>query len=135
MEAPTDFTPPSPGMVWLLLWSLYGLKQAVHEWYLEMKMEFGWIGWKQTDADYAVFTQHDDHGISILGSHVDDVMLATPKPSLTKQKDDLLRMFDMQYMGDLHWYTGIHDRTRCTITISQEAYTHEILDRFNMANA
>ena len=44
----------------------------------------------------------------------------------------------MWYMGDLHWYTGIkiiHDRTQHTIMISQEAYTHEILKRFNMANA
>ena len=39
-------------------------------------------------------------------------------------------------MGDLHWYTGIkivHDRAQRTITISQDLYTRDILERFNMA--
>jgi Reverse transcriptase (RNA-dependent DNA polymerase) len=107
MEAPLGFTPPKPGMVWLLLRSLYGLKQAAREWYLQMKTEFGKIRWKRTDADYVVFTQYDKSGLAILGSHVDDIMLAILKLSLQAHKDDLLKTFDMRYMGDLHWYTGI----------------------------
>jgi Reverse transcriptase (RNA-dependent DNA polymerase) len=138
MESPPGFTPPESGQVWQLLRSLYGLKQAVHEWYMEIKTEFSKIGWIRMDADYAVFTQHDKHGTAILGAHVDDVLLATPKLSLTCWKDDLLGTFNMHYMGDLHWYTGIkivHDHTWHTITISQDLYTRNILEQFKMAEA
>jgi Reverse transcriptase (RNA-dependent DNA polymerase)/Pol polyprotein, beta-barrel domain/gag-polypeptide of LTR copia-type/GAG-pre-integrase domain len=138
MDAPNGFTPPKPGMVWQLLRSLYGLKQAAREWYLEMRNEFGKVGWKRTESDYAVFTQRDKNGLAILGAHVDDIMLAVPKPSLPTRKDDLLGTFDMRYMGDLHWYTGIkiiRDRNRHTITISQDSYTRDILERFSMADA
>ena len=138
MEPPPGFPLPKPGLVWILLWSLYSLKQAACEWYLEMKTKFSKIGWTRTDADYTIFTQQDKHRTSILGAHVNDILLAVPKPSLTPQKDDLLSTFNMHYMGDLHWYTGIkivHDHAQCTITISQDLYIHNILQHFNMAEA
>jgi Reverse transcriptase (RNA-dependent DNA polymerase) len=103
-----------------------------------MKTEFAKIGWIWTDSDYVVFTQCDESGMAILGAHVNDVMLAVLKPSLVRQKEDLLGTFDMHYMGDLHWYTGIkimHDRTQHTITISQDLYTCNILEHFNMSKA
>jgi Reverse transcriptase (RNA-dependent DNA polymerase) len=76
--------------------------------------------------------------MAILGAHIDDVMLAVPKPSLVQQKEDLLGTFNMHYMRDLHWYTGIkivHDHTQHTITISQDLYIHNILKCFNMSKA
>ena len=103
-----------------------------------MKTKFAKIGWIWMDSDYMVFTQCDESKTAILGAHVDDVMLAVPNSSLVQQKEDLLGTFDMHYMGELHWYTGIKivcDHTQQTITISQDLYTCDILEHFNMSEA
>jgi Reverse transcriptase (RNA-dependent DNA polymerase) len=76
--------------------------------------------------------------MSILGAHVDDILLAMPKLSLTHRKTNLLGTFDMHYMGEIEWFTGIRvvrDHTRRAITISQDLYTRDILEYFGMDKA
>ena len=55
-----------------LLKSLYGLKQAGRKWYNTLCKALADIGFRQSEADPAVFYAHHNGNITILACHVDN---------------------------------------------------------------
>ena len=81
-----------------------------------------------------VFTQGDIH--YILALYVDDTILTGPIGDfITRFKDAFGSRFDVQDLGPVAWLLGttvVRNRKARTITLGQQQYILDILERFNM---
>jgi Reverse transcriptase (RNA-dependent DNA polymerase) len=64
--------------------SLYGLKQAGRKWYNALCKALASSGFKQSEANPAVFYAHEGNDIMILACHVDDCMITGNSENLIK---------------------------------------------------
>lgn len=136
MEPPPGYG--TKGTVWLLLKGLYGLKQAGRIWHERLKADMNELGFVQCPRDHAVLCigtwGRDDWAACAFW--VDD---ETGVGSRT-QLDRLAAMFKygISGEGELRWTLGIgvtRDYRTHTISLSQEAYIDNLVDRFGLQNA
>jgi hypothetical protein len=135
MEQPEGFS-DGTDRVCLLNKSLYGLKQAARVWNQRIRKFLKDIGFTQTHADHCVYVNKDT-GI-ILAMWVDDLLIfGKNMDQINELKAQLQGQFEMKDLGDLKYFLGIHvtrNREERSLTISQSAYIHQILERFRMKN-
>ena len=129
------------GEVWLLHKALYGLKQASREWYLKLKGKLEELGFKRSEADHGVFTKVSDGKIFIITVYVDDFLLFSEQITKIEDiKEKLGKIFKMKDLGEARWILQMKiERSDMrlglrTISMSQEQYVEEILERHGMAN-
>src|SRR5260370_3389023 len=91
------------------------------------------MGSQRTEADHAVFT-HTDPSMSIIALYIDDITMASKDLNTIKRdKEALKRRYEMTDLGELNWILGIHithNRQKGTISLSQERFAAEGLERF-----
>jgi len=132
---------PGNGKVWRLDKSIYGTWQGGRVWYKHIKEEFEALGYARSNTDHSVFLKHDENGklVCIVTIYVDDITLASNSLNeIKKAKEALNLTFDMTDLGEIGWIIGmqvIRDRARKTITISQERYIKDILEKHGQQNA
>jgi hypothetical protein len=137
MKQPEGF-PSSDGeqLVCKLKKSLYGLKQASHQWYLKFHNVISSFGFVENIMDQCIYLQVNGSKICFLVLYVDDILLATnDKGLLYEVKQFLSKIFDMKDMGEASYVIGIkihRDRFRGILGLSQETYINKILERFRM---
>jgi len=129
------------GEVWLLHKTLYGLKQASREWYLKLRGELERMGLKQSKADHRVFTKVINSKIFIITVYVDNFLLFSGSMEEIKRiKTRLGKIFKMKDLGEAKLILQMKiERSEMrlgvrTMSISQEQYVEEILERHGMAN-
>ena len=136
MEAPPGFDVPE-GMVLRLIKAVYGTKQGGQVWYEEISEKLGTMGYQRTEADHAVFTRSGGDA-SIIALYVDDITMAgTNLKAINQDKESLKRFYEMTDLGDLSWILGMHvvrDRAEGWISISQEKYSNDVLERLGKAD-
>ena len=128
---------PSHRIVLKLNKALYGLKQAPREWYLNVSSFIKTkLGYKQLDSDSCLFIRRTDDTISLLALYVDDMVLAsTCQDSLQSDVDKFNKEYKMKNIGEPELIVGlnvIRDKKVGTITLSQEKYVHELIDKFGI---
>jgi transposase InsO family protein len=137
MEPPPGFDVPD-GMVLRLIKAVYGTKQGGRVWYKNVKAELEKMGYTRTEADHAVFVRFLDNVVSIIVLYVDDFTLVCRDISLILgDKEKLMEVYDMTDLGEIAWILGIHvtrDREAGRITLSQQRYIEEILERFGKSD-
>jgi len=116
--------------------ALYGLKQGARSWYKTMQLALGELGFKQTEADHAVFLKTWRNGERvILAVHVDDCLATGSNQALVnKAKERVNGKYKMTDLGPCKWLLGIkieRDLENHTTSLSQHAYIESILARFN----
>ena len=79
----------------------------------------------------------DNSGLAevVIALYVDDLLVAGAKPAISAFKTAISQRFSMKDLGALSYLLGMsvaRDRVAGTITISQELYTEQILQRFGM---
>jgi len=137
MKQPEGF-PSSDGeqLVCKLKKSLYGLKQASHQWYLKFHNVISSFGFVENIMDQCIYLKVSGSKICFLVLYVDDILLATnDKGLLHEVKQFLSKNFDMKDMGEASYVIGIkihRDRFRGILGLSQETYINKILERFPM---
>ena len=114
MKQPEGYVKPGEEhLVCKLEKSLCGFKQSSRCWNKAFREGIEKIGFTQASADPCVFIRKEEDTLTIIGVHVDDLMiLAQNIWEMKRVKDSLKLQFKMKDMGDLHYYEGvciIHD--------------------------
>jgi hypothetical protein len=109
---------------------LYGLKQAAHEWKSHLHNSLLDLGFTQCPSDHCVYIKKSQHDSIIIGTHVDDGLIAATKESLI---NDFLAQINEKYEitinNPLTHYLNrviVQDRANKTITISQPGYIDKL---------
>ncbi|MCH79800.1 retrovirus-related Pol polyprotein from transposon TNT 1-94, partial [Trifolium medium] len=129
MHIPDGVTPSKSGQVCKLLKSLYGLKQASRMWYEKLTSLLISEGYKQSTADYTLFTLSTSTDFTALLVYVDDIILAgTSIAEFTRIKTILDDKFRIKDLGKLKYFLGLEiAQSREGINISQRKYCLDLL--------
>ena len=110
-------------MVCKLKRSIYGLKQASHQWYFKFNDTIMKYGFKENIVDQCIYLKKSGSAWILLVLYVDDIILTSTNLSLLRETKDLLyENFDMKDMGEAHHVIGIEihrDRTLGILGLSQ----------------
>nr|GEV65277.1 putative zinc finger, CCHC-type [Tanacetum cinerariifolium] len=116
--------------------SIYGLKQASHQWYLKLDVVMKKHNFIKKQVDRYVYLKMSRSNFIILVLYVDDILLASNNIDLLHEsKRFLYRNFDMKDLGEASYVIGIEihrDRANGSLGLSQKAYIKIILNKFNM---
>ena len=135
-----EFSNDGVPMVMRLLKSLYGLRQSPRCWYGTVDEHLVEIGIKSLKSaeDPCVYIYSEGGAIYVLTLYVDDVLLLGKyRKVLERIKRKLMGCFSMTDMGDVSLVFGMEvtsDRTKGTVTITQENYVKSLLERYWMRN-
>ncbi|RHY48899.1 hypothetical protein DYB30_012501, partial [Aphanomyces astaci] len=113
----------------LVQMALYGLNQSGHEWELHCKKQIATLGWNQSPYDPCVFTRGHGADMEMLGTYVDDFIVATPsQDKMNKIMDELSSKMNLKRQGPLHYMLGVRITRSAdlrTLTMTQDAYTEK----------
>lgn len=116
--------------------SVYGLKQASHQWYLKFHGVISSFDFKENTMDQCIDQKISESKICFLVLYVDDILLASNEKRLLHAVEQFLsKNFDMKDMGEASYAIGIkihRDRTHCILGLSQETYINKVLEGFGM---
>jgi hypothetical protein len=116
--------------------SIYGLKQALRQWYLKFDEFVKKIGFVENQMDNCIDVKIKGSMFIILVLYVDDILLASnDKNFLFETKGFFSSNFDMKDLGDAYYVFRIEiyrDRTRGMHGLSQKAYIEKVLKRYNV---
>ena len=136
MRLPDEYA-YSDGKVCRLKKSIYGLKQAPRAWNARLMKDLKSIGYLPFMHAESIFWRHKD-GIKIyLLVYVDDFLLITSATSpniVSSLKAEIAAFYTIKDLGQAEYFLGINlEHSANSIKLSQTAYIHKILDRFNMS--
>src|SRR3978361_384577 len=139
MEQPEGFPVGDPrAMVCLLKKSIYGTKQGGNRWNQKMRAVLEAIGYTQSYSDASIYIYFKDNVRIILPVFVDDMTFASKSASAIDQTiKELSQHFKLRDLGPTTQLLGIkidRDWKKHSITISQQQYCLDILERFGMAD-
>ena len=123
------------GKIWKLRVSLYGLQDASLRFHWKVRTVFKEMGLEQSKLDPAVFYMRDSKGevAGIIGSHVDDFMIAGTPEWTDKMVEDIGSKFELGSVEkDNFMYCGhrvIQDEAG-NIKLSQDEYAKEVKDLY-----
>lgn len=136
MKPPPGMTIPT-GHVCRLQRSLYGLRQASRNWFTKLSTALKAYGFKQSYADYSLFTlKRGDLYLAIL-VYVDDLLLAgNDEASCQAFKCYLHECFHLKDLGKLKYFLGIEVAHGSDgLFLSQRKYVLDILSETGMLGA
>ena len=138
MRQPEGYTEDAK-LVCKLKKALYGLKQAPRVWYMCLSRYLKELNFNQSYGDPGLYIRHGKSGSVFIIAYVDDLLVFGED---VKQIEEILsnleRKFDQRNLGCARYFLGIQikrDRARRTIHITQEHYTKELLEKYNMKEA
>ncbi|KAJ0845012.1 putative RNA-directed DNA polymerase [Helianthus annuus] len=134
MKIPQGFSKPGDNRVCKLRKSLYGLKQALRNWYQKFTNSLVGIGFKQTGADHSLFTLKSDGVFLAALIYVDDVIIVgNDLKRIEEVKVFLNDKFSIKDLGILKFFLGIEvARIKEGMVLSQRKYTLDILEETGM---
>jgi Reverse transcriptase (RNA-dependent DNA polymerase) len=140
MEQPPGFKHPGQeDWVMKLMKSIYGMKQASHIWNKTFHQAVTSWGFRRIPCEWCVYYRHSATGIIIFAVHVDDIISAASSATENDIFKQLLRQqWEISDLGPTKYALGIsinHDRSSCSISISQAAFIDWVLDCFGQTDA
>ena len=118
------------GLVCKLHKSIYGLRQASHQWFCKFSSTLVANDFIQSKSDYFLFTHGSGQNLVILLVYVDDIILASPSTAILSQIQQLLQsLFKLKVLGDLKYFLGLElAKSSRGICLSQRIYTLSLLE-------
>jgi reverse transcriptase-like protein len=139
MKEPPGYETQGESSVKCLHKLLYGLKQAGHQWYEVLLITLINLSFWISTADLGVFYVKINQQTLILAVHVNDCILTGSSAShISEYKKKLNDQYALTNLGPVHWLLGIkikHNRSACTILLSQSQYIDSIISCFSLTNA
>ncbi|CAM9001526.1 unnamed protein product [Rhodiola kirilowii] len=129
-----DALKSSSGLVCKLKKALYGLKQSPRAWFDRFRSVMKKYGYKQCDADHALFLKKLGEKLIALIIYVDDMIVTgNDFTEMEKLKDHLSTEFEMKDLGKLNYFLGIEvSRSNQGIFLSQRKYVLDLLEETGM---
>ncbi|KAM2356611.1 hypothetical protein ACFX1X_005689 [Malus domestica] len=108
MSPPPGLRRQGENLVCRLHKSLYGLKQASRQWFSKFSQAIQLMGFKQSRADYSLFTCITGHSITVVLIYVDDMIITgNDHEAIQRLKHFLHRQFRIKDLGPLKYFLGI----------------------------
>ena len=132
---------PIEDLVCVVWRPLYGSKQGACRFYQYLAESLAELGYKYVQVDEAVFYKFSDDGESykvITASTDDFALVAENDDSMVALKADLSSKLDLVDLGEIHWILGMsvkYDREAGTITLGQEAYIDQLIQKYGLTDA
>lgn len=121
---------------WRLKKGLYGLKQAGRTWYLEFNDKYQSLGFIRCESDWSVHVREGPNAKSLSATSVDDILLASSSIEESDNvKDGIATHFAITDNGEVKWLLGcriVRNKSRGSITLTQDQFIESILRDFNM---
>ncbi|CAM8880620.1 unnamed protein product [Rhodiola kirilowii] len=128
----------SKNMVCKLRKSIYGLKQASHQWYFKFYQMIISYGFEANLMDECVYHKFCGSKFIFLVLYVDDILLAINDVMLLHDtKKFLSNNFEMKGFGEASFVLGVQihrDRSRGILGLSQRTYIENVLQRYGLQN-
>lgn len=124
--------PEAEGYSWLLLKSVYCMKQAGYEWFECLKEKLTHLGFEQSEVNGAMFTRTNKVGYLTMALYVNDLFLmANNEGVLAQFKTELEKIFDLKCFGEICEYLGIEfKRTKEGYSLSQKKCIDNLVNEF-----
>lgn len=137
MTPPLGLSGVPHGHVCRLQKSLYGLRQAPRNWFSKLATSLRTYGFRQSYADYSLFTYVRGNIELHVLIYVDDLIVAgNDSRTITLFKNYLSSCFHMKDLGSLRYFLGIEiARNETGIFLSQRKYTLDILSETGLLAA
>jgi len=134
MRLPPGFSSSSPNLVCRLHKSLYGLHQALCQWFGKLSSTFLTYGFLRSYADYSLFTYREGDIFLALLIYFDDIILAGNNLNACKEFEVYLNScFCIKDLSSLKYFLCIEvTRGPHGLFISQRKYDLEIVDECGM---
>ncbi|CAH9101134.1 unnamed protein product [Cuscuta europaea] len=136
MQPPPGYLSPNDTRVCKLTKSLYGLKQASRQWFCKLSDSLKLLGYKQSKADFSLFTKITEHSFTAILVYVDDLILGgNSMKEINAVKVFLNNKFTIKDLGELKYILGIEiARSDKGINLCQRKYTLDILNEYGYQN-
>ena len=135
MQLPQGFHSKGGNVVCKLNKSLYGLKQTSRQWNAKFCSVIKQLGFKQSKANYSLFTKKFNDSFIALVVYVDDILIASNNVQPVKElKVSLDQHFKLKDLGGLKYFLGLEvARSNKGITLCQQKYALEVLKDAGMS--
>lgn len=115
--------------------ALYGLKQAGREWYLTLSKTLSTLGFTKSKSEPCLFFMHHSSSMTLIVTHVDDLLCAGTMTSLTTLSSQLSQVFKIKDAGPVTYALGIEFlHTSSGYKLTQTSYTTSLLEHFGYSN-
>ncbi|KAM6596869.1 hypothetical protein CsatA_007393 [Cannabis sativa] len=110
--------------------SIYGLRQSSRQWYKKLTAALIQEGFKQSKADYTLFTRGTNDSFIALLVYVDDIVITGPNIHILHQLQTTLnQQFKLKALGQLKYFLGFEiARASTGLFLSQRQYTLQLLE-------
>ncbi|KAL0393130.1 UNVERIFIED_CONTAM: Retrovirus-related Pol polyprotein from transposon RE1 [Sesamum radiatum] len=137
MLPPEGYDKAVGGLVCRLKKSLYGLKQASHQWNIELTSKLQCYGFKQSPHDHSLFIFSVDSVFLALIVYVDDVLLTgNSMDALTDVKRYLADLFTIKDLGHAKYFLGLElARSSHGTYVTQRKYLLDIVHDYYLDDA
>jgi hypothetical protein len=107
MEIPEGFEQYYPaGFIWLLLRTIYGLKQAAVAFWKQLILAFASMNYSRSKADPCLYFNWTIDGLIVWISWVDGCLVAGKKKGVLIAKGQMTARFDCEEIGEVGEYAG-----------------------------
>lgn len=107
MIPPLGYEKAKKGQVYKLC-SLYGLKQAGHQWNLELSMKLQLLGFDQSTTDYCLFVRNKAGSFIALLVYVDNLLITgNHEKGIAELKGKLHELFTIKDLGHARYFLGL----------------------------
>jgi hypothetical protein len=116
---------------------LYGLKQIPRAWYECLRKLLLKNGFVMGKADSTLFTQKVDKDLFVCQIYVDDIIFGSTNEKFCEEFSRIMtKRFEMSMIGELKFFLDFQIKQMKEETfICQTKYTHDMLKKFDMADA
>jgi hypothetical protein len=141
MKQPEGYEKGGANMVCKLIKTLYGTKQAPHEWNEHLNSFILSLEFNRCSSDTCVYVKSSRTGNAMIVSvFVDDIISAyatQDQQEWYEYKANFMNKYKMKDLGNCEWILGMRiqrDRKLKTLSIDQELYINKVLKQFKMEN-
>ena len=119
-----------PNSVCRLHKSLYGLKQASHQWNHKLSHVITGDGFKQTHSDHSLFVKYVDKVYLVVLVYVDDILIVgNDDDAVERFKTVLKSAFKLRDLGPAKYFLGFEiARNQSGISLNQRKYALELIE-------